>query len=89
MKPKTARELAMRVLKHPRGGLDALLELVGGSETEWLELKAATYPEGGRFDGGANEDDYRWDVARAVIALANSSTDGISLRTSASVVPGA
>lgn len=28
--------------------------------------------EGGRFDGGANEDDYRWDVARAVIALANS-----------------
>lgn len=72
MKPRTARELAVRVLKHPRGGIEALLELVGGSETEWLELKAATYPEGGRFDGGANEDDYRWDVARAVIALANS-----------------
>jgi|GEM_PF-2862778 len=72
MKPKTARELAMRILKHPRGGLDALLELVGGSETEWLELKAATYPKEGNFQKGANEDDYRWDVARAVIALANS-----------------
>jgi hypothetical protein len=71
-KPRTARDLAARVLKHPRGGLDALLELVGGSETEWLELKAATYPEGGRFEGSDNEDDYQWDVARQVIALANS-----------------
>lgn len=72
LKPRTARELAVRVLKHPRGGLDALLELVGGSETEWLELKAATYPKEGNFQKDANEDDYRWDVARAVIALANS-----------------
>ena len=72
MKPRTARELAVRVLKHPRGGLGALLELVGGSETEWLELKAATFPRDGNFQKGANEDDYRWDVARAVIALANS-----------------
>jgi Putative DNA-binding domain len=72
LKPKTLRELAARVLKHPRGGLEALLELVGGSETEWLELKAATCPKEGDFQKGENEDDYRWDVARAVIALANS-----------------
>jgi hypothetical protein len=72
MKPRTARELAVRVLKHPRGGLKALLELAGESETEWLELKAATYPKDGHFDKGTNKDDYRWDVARAVIALANS-----------------
>ena len=72
IKPKSASELAVRVLKHPRGGLDALLEITGGSETEWFELKAATHPQGGHFKNGDNEDDYRWDVARAVIALANS-----------------
>lgn len=72
MKPRTASELAARVLKHPRGGLEALLDLVGGSETEWLELKAAAYAKEGNFQNGDNEDDYRWDVARAVIALANS-----------------
>jgi cold shock CspA family protein len=48
------------------------MELVGNSETEWLELKAATYPAGGNFEQGENTDDYRWNVAKAVIALANS-----------------
>lgn len=48
------------------------MKLVGQSETEWLELKAASYPEGGRFAQGRNTDDYRWNVAKAVIALANS-----------------
>ncbi len=62
----------MRVLKHPRGGLEALLEIAGGSESEWVELKATTHPQDGHFENGDNEDDYRWDVARAVIALANS-----------------
>ena len=71
-KPRTASELAIRVLKHPRGGLEALLELVGGGETEWLELKAATHPIHGHFAEDSNEHDYWWDVAKAVIALANS-----------------
>lgn len=48
------------------------MKLVGKSETEWLELKASSYPEGGRFEQGTNADDYRWNVAKAVIALANS-----------------
>lgn len=48
------------------------MKLLGKSETEWLELKSASYPEGGRFEQGTNEDDYRWNVAKAVIALANS-----------------
>ncbi|MBB1492292.1 putative DNA binding domain-containing protein [Paracoccus sp. MC1854] len=48
------------------------MKLVGQSETEWLELKAGCYPGGGRFERGTNADDYRWNVAKAVIALANS-----------------
>ena len=48
------------------------MELVGNSETEWVELKAATYPASGNFEQGTNSDDYRWNVAKAVIALANS-----------------
>ena len=72
MKPKTASELASRVLKHPRGGLKALLALADGSERDWLEFKAATYPLGGHFKEPENKHDYRWNVAKAVIALANS-----------------
>ena len=72
MKPTKPRELADRIIKHPQGGLKALLDLVDRSETEWLELKAATYPLGGVFDEKSNEHDFRWDVAKAVIAMANS-----------------
>lgn len=70
--PHSAPELAKRVLLHPRGGVETLLKLVGQSETEWLELKTASHPKGGRFKPGENEDDYRWNVVKAVIALANS-----------------
>lgn len=70
--PISAPELARRVLLHPRGGVNTLMELVRNSETEWLELKASFYPEGGNFEQGTNADDYRWNVAKAVIALANS-----------------
>ncbi|WP_158270883.1 RNA-binding domain-containing protein [Thalassorhabdomicrobium marinisediminis] len=52
--------------------MNTLMELVRNSETEWLELKASFYPEGGNFEQGTNADDYRWNVAKAVIALANS-----------------
>lgn len=71
-KPVSARELAQRVLLHPRGGVKALIQLVKESETEWLELKAGTHPKNGVFGKGENADDYYWNVAKAVIALANS-----------------
>lgn len=48
------------------------MQMVGQSETEWLELKAAIHPEGDRFPDDTNADDYRWNLAKAVIALANS-----------------
>jgi cold shock CspA family protein len=71
-KPRTASQLAGRVLKHPRGGIAALLALADGSERDWLEFKAATYPIGGDFKTPENKHDYRWNVAKAVIALANT-----------------
>ena len=71
-KPITAHELARRVLLHPRGGIKPLIELVGQSETEWLEFKAATHPKDGIFGKHENANDYYWHVAKAVIALANS-----------------
>lgn len=71
-KPKTARELAQRVLRHPRGGFQALLDLAGGGENEWLEFKAASCPKEGEPEQGNNDADYRWNIAKAVVAMANS-----------------
>lgn len=71
-KPGTARELVSRVLNHPSGGLQALIDLAKGAEVEWLELKAACYPTGGVFKQGEEEADFQWHVAKSVVALANS-----------------
>lgn len=70
--PQTISELATRVLKHPIGGVQALLALTNNDEREWLELKAAAYPEGGIPDVGLALGDYEWNIAKAVVALANS-----------------
>lgn len=64
--------LAEKILRHPQGGVKVLLGYAGHDERDWLELKAACYPKGGVFDGHDNEDDFAWNVAKAVIALANS-----------------
>lgn len=48
------------------------MNYVEQDERDWLELKAACYPEGGFFSGSDNEADYAWNVAKAVVALANS-----------------
>ena len=48
-----------------------LITLAGDSEPEWLEFKAATRPEDGVLEKGRNEWDYRWDVSRALFAMAN------------------
>lgn len=49
-----------------------MLDYTDRDERDWLELKAACYPEGGVFAGRDNEADYAWNVAKAVVALANS-----------------
>lgn len=66
-------ELVSRVLDHPQGGVEALVELAGGGETDWLEFKAAMVgrPED-RKNPKENEADGYWNVAEAVLAMANS-----------------
>jgi cold shock CspA family protein len=48
------------------------LDLAGGDEREWLELKAAACPIDGELAAGYSRADYEWNVAKAVVAMANS-----------------
>jgi NACHT domain/Putative DNA-binding domain len=66
-------ELVSRILDHPEGGVEALIELAGGGETDWLEFKAAMVgrPED-RKNPRENDADGYWNVAEAVLAMANS-----------------
>jgi hypothetical protein len=74
--PMNGRDLAVRILEHPEGGVAGLLRLKGyinlGNETVWLEFKASLNPKDGRYEPGENKDDYRWNFAEAVIAMANT-----------------
>ena len=74
--PMNGRDLAVRILEHPEGGVAGLLRLKGhlnlGNETVWLEFKASLNPKDGRYEPRENKDDYRWNVAEAVIAMANT-----------------
>lgn len=66
-------ELVSKVLDHPAGGIEALVDLAGGGETDWLEFKAAMVgrPED-RKNPKENDADGYWNVAEAVLAMANS-----------------
>ena len=66
-------ELVSKVLDHPAGGVEALVDLAGGGETDWLEFKAAMVgrPED-RKNPKENDADGYWNVAEAVLAMANS-----------------
>jgi hypothetical protein len=65
-------ELVSRVLDHPEGGVEALIGLAVGGETDWLEFKAAMLgrPQDRKKD--ENDADGYWNVAEAVLAMANS-----------------
>lgn len=66
-------DLVTRVLDHPDGGVEALIDLAGGAETDWLEFKAAMI---GRHQDRKNpnekDSDGHWNVAEAVLAMANT-----------------
>ena len=54
-----AYELAGWVLAHPQGGVEALVRLADGQETDWLEFKAGLGPPPGEpMEKGKNKDDY-------------------------------
>ncbi|HJL02365.1 MAG TPA: protein kinase [Polyangiaceae bacterium LLY-WYZ-15_(1-7)] len=66
----TAPEFVERYLVQHDDELRPLLEVLGDEETEWLEFKAALIPPPDRE--GANDNDGRWAVTKAAVALANS-----------------
>lgn len=81
-------ELIRRILNHPKGSLDRLLEIAEFKEHEWLEFKAALLPkeyilENGKkkysFADDKNKDDFFWHVARAVISIANTNGGAVIL----------
>lgn len=72
-------DFVRRLCAHPRGGISELLVLAGHRETDWLEFKAALEPGplGFKYKPQSsvaieNGDNYRWNVAKAVIAMANT-----------------
>jgi len=68
--PERADELVERILAHAPRGVAALIEAAGGHERDWLELKAAIFDSEPK--PGENRADYYWNVAHAVIAMANT-----------------
>gem|GEM_PF-1312817 len=80
MEKITGSELVKRVLKDPHGSIEKLIELSGRTETDWLEVKAAILPEYVVENGkrryipekDRNDTDYAWNVAKAVVAIANT-----------------
>ena len=73
MEVLTGYDLARKVLYHQRGGVEALLKLSGGAESDWLELKAGMclLPEDKKH--GKTEKDLYWNIAKAVIGIMNTS----------------
>lgn len=65
-------ELCKRILSHPKGGVQELLNITGYTECEWLELKASVQllPEDEK-NGDKTEDLY-WSIANAIISMMNS-----------------
>ena len=71
-KPISAYDLCSRVLTASEGDASALIQIAGGQETDWIEFKAACEPPSSGAENGCQTDDYRWHVAKAVVALANT-----------------
>jgi hypothetical protein len=67
-----AFDLCSRVLDRSQGDVAPLLKLTGGQETDWLEFKASCEPPVEGLSPSETVDEYRWHVARAMVALANT-----------------
>ena len=65
-------DFAERILGQTNYEVGPLIDIAGGGETEWLELKAATRPHDGKFDKKDNKWDYVWDISKALVGLANN-----------------
>ena len=66
-------EFVNKILGHSNYDVAPLIDLAKGSETEWLEFKAAIEPPtDGSKNPKENKWDYRLDVSKALFAMANS-----------------
>lgn len=65
-------ELCKRILSHPKGGVQELLNITGYTECEWLELKASVQllPEDEK--NGDKPEDLYWSIANVIISMMNS-----------------
>ena len=65
-------DFCKKVIDHKKGGVEFLLKAAGGRECEWLELKASIKLSKEDSNKGESQKDLYWNIAKAVIALANS-----------------
>ncbi len=70
----TGYDLCIGLLQQKGADLiaDGLVDAADCKETDWLEFKAACAPPSPCPDGALSADDYRWHIARAALALANT-----------------
>jgi hypothetical protein len=73
----TADEFINKILSQRDGGIERVIAFAGGHECDWLEFKDSLYPRDGKFPvdkkgRSANHADYQWNLAKAVISMANS-----------------
>lgn len=66
-------DLVWSVLNHEHGCVNDLLSLSGGDESNWLELKSGmqVLPEDAKK--GEKPEDLYWNIAKEIIAIANTS----------------
>jgi len=65
-------ELCSRVLAETSYQVDYLLELCNRKETHWIEFKAALRPTTNQYSDNYNQEDYYFNVAKALISMINS-----------------
>ena len=65
-------EFVEKILGQTNYDVEPLIQMTHGLETDWLEFKAATTPNDGQFEKNTNKWDYRWNVSKALFAMANS-----------------
>ena len=65
-------KLCKEVLDHEEGSVEKLLELAGGAECEWLELKASVVLSSEDIEKGEKPADLYWSIANGIIGISNT-----------------
>ena len=65
-------EYVEKIISKTNYDVGPLINLTDGFETDWLEFKAAICQQEGAPDTKTNKWDYRWNVSKALFAIANN-----------------